>query len=161
MSTKSIGSSLEYSRISSNSDYRIRDGWDLIFSFLQAALAEADNVSELAFPDGEQPAARDEDDLAEEASDVEYGFPYYLCKCSFEEYEEYWGEPSVDMDYYDYAWCPCFEYDTYSNGLEYAYEQYEWTDEAAARSLDRIGKKKRHAGRSLDRKKKKKSKKHH
>merc|ERR1711978_421854 len=100
----------------------------------QAALAEADNVSELAFPDGEQPAARDEDDLAEEASDVEYGFPYYLCKCSFEEYEEYWGEPSVDMDYYDYAWCPCFEYDTYSNGLEYAYEQYEWTDEAAARS---------------------------
>merc|ERR1712038_1927959 len=106
----------------------------------QATLAEADNVSELAFPDGEQPAARDEDDLAEEASDVEYGFPYYLCKCSFEEYESYWGEPSVDMDYYDYAWCPCFEYDTYGNGLEYAYEQYEWTDEAAARSLNRGGK---------------------
>merc|ERR1712141_767054 len=114
----------------------------------QAALAEADNVSELAFPDGEQPAARDEDDLAEEASDVEYGFPYYLCKCSFEEYESYWGEPSVDMD-------------NYSNGLEYAYEQYEWTDEASARSLNRRGKKERRAGRSLDRKKKKKSKKHH
>merc|ERR1712223_800818 len=106
----------------------------------QAALAEADNVSELAFPDGEQPAARDEDDLAEEASDVEYGFPYYLCKCSFEEYESYWGEPSVDMDYYDYAWCPCFEYDN---------EQYEWTDEAAARSLNRRGKKERRAARSL------------
>merc|ERR1712223_2238555 len=82
----------------------------------QAALAEADNVSELAFPDGEQPAARDEDDLAEEASDVEYGFPYYLCKCSFEEYESYWGEPSVDMDYYDYAWCPCFEYEKGKEG---------------------------------------------
>merc|ERR1711953_1199065 len=107
----------------------------------QAALTEADNVSELAFPDGEQPARDDEDDLAEEASDVEYGFPYYLCKCSFEEYESYWGEPSVDMDYYDYAWCPCFE--------------YEGTDETAARSLNRGGKKERRAGRSLDRKKKK------
>ena len=125
-------------------------------------MAEAENVSELAFPDGEEPAARDdEEDLYDEAVPLEYGFPYYLCKCSFEEYESYWGEPSVDMDYYDYAWCPCFEYDTYSNGLEYAYEQYEWTDEAAARSLNRGGKKERRAGRSLDRKKKKKSKKHH
>merc|ERR1712203_416772 len=93
----------------------------------QAAVAEAENVSELAFPDGEEPAARDdEEDLYDEAVPLEYGFPYYLCKCSFEEYESYWGEPSVDIDYYDYAWCPCFEYDTYSNGLEYAYEQYEW-----------------------------------
>ena len=110
------------------------DSWN-IFS-LQAAVPN--DVSELAFPDGEveEPAVREED--------VEYGFPYYLCKCSFEEYEDYWGVAANDTSQYDYAWCPCFQYDEYE-GYEYAYET-EWPSQAEARSLDR---------------RKKKSKKHH
>merc|ERR1711997_85872 len=103
----------------------------------QAAVLEAaEDVSELAFPDGEveEPAPRED----EGSGDYHYyyaepyDYPYYWCKCSFEEYEEY-------------------------DGVEYALET-EFAGQEAARSLDRK-KKKHHAGRSLDRKRKKK--KHH
>ena len=128
----------------------------LIFPSLQAAVPEAVDASEMAFPDGE---VEEVEGRQYEEYDpygyVEYGFPYYLCQCSFEEYEDYWGEASVDADTAETAWCPCFQYDEYE-GEEYAYET-KWPGQAAARSLDR--KKKHHAGRSLDRKKK--SKKHH
>merc|ERR1712203_559046 len=71
----------------------------------QAAVPEA---AEVAFPDGnvEEVAAKDYDYYV-------YGYPYYLCKCSFEEYEEYWGVASVDVDTEETAWCPCFQYDSY------------------------------------------------
>merc|ERR1712062_762979 len=61
----------------------------LIFVQLSQQAAVPNDVSELAFPDGEveEPAVREED--------VEYGFPFYLCKCSFEEYEDYWGWPPM------------------------------------------------------------------
>merc|ERR1712226_706241 len=106
----------------------------------QAAVLTATDASELAFPDGE---AKDYD-YGYDYEMAYYGYPYYLCKCSFEEYEEYWGVASVDVDTADTAWCPCFQYD------EYAYET-EWPSQEADRSLDR--KKKHHGGRSLDRKK--------
>merc|ERR1711878_159453 len=98
----------------------------------QAAVPEA---AEVAFPDGnvEEVAAKDYDYYV-------YGYPYYLCKCSFEEYEEYWGVASVDVDTEETAWCPCFEYD---------YEA-DWPSQAGEdRSLER--KKKHHAARSLER----------
>merc|ERR1712043_19280 len=117
---------------------------------MEAAVLTATDASELAFPDGE---AKDYD-YGYDYEMAYYGYPYYLCKCSFEEYEEYWGVASVDVDTADTAWCPCFQYDEYEyNGmkLEYAYET-EWPSQEADRSLDR--KKKHHAGRSLDRKKK-------
>merc|ERR1739842_257781 len=62
----------------------------------QAAVPEA---AEVAFPDGnvEEVAAKDYDYYV-------YGYPYYLCKCSFEEYEEYWGVASVDVDTEQPAW---------------------------------------------------------
>merc|ERR1712154_378942 len=73
----------------------------VIFVQLSQQAAVPNDVSELAFPDGEveEPAVREED--------VEYGFPFYLCKCSFEEYEDYWGVAANDTSLYDYAWCPC------------------------------------------------------
>merc|ERR1712087_433398 len=80
----------------------------------QAAVPEA---AEVAFPDGnvEEVAAKDYDYYV-------YGYPYYLCKCSFEEYEEYWGVASVDVDTEETAWCPCFQYDSYEyQGVEYEY----------------------------------------
>merc|ERR1712088_1289933 len=111
----------------------------------QAAVLEAaEDVSELAFPDGEveEPSPREDDDSGSGdeygSGDYEYyaepyDYPYYWCKCSFDEYEEY-------------------------DGVEYALET-EFAGQEAARSLDRK-KKKHHAGRSLDRKRKKK-KRHH
>ena len=125
-------------------------------------------MSELAFPDGEveEPSPREDDDTG--SGDDEYGsgdyeyyaepydYPYYWCKCSFDEYEEYYGVASVYVDTDEHAWCPCFQYEEY-DGVEYALET-EFAGEEAARSLDRK-KKKHHAGRSLDRKRKKK--KHH
>ena len=70
-------------------------------------------AAEVAFPDGnvEEVAAKDYDYYV-------YGYPYYLCKCSFEEYEEYWGVASVDVDTEATAWCPCFQYDYCSMGLQ-------------------------------------------
>merc|ERR1711934_1111444 len=77
---------------------------------------------------------------------------YYWCKCSFEEYEEYYGVASVYADTDEHAWCPCFQY-----YYDYALET-EFSGQEAARSLDRKNhKKKKNAGRSLERK----SKKHH
>merc|ERR1712158_33377 len=102
----------------------------------QAAVPEA---AEVAFPDGnvEEVAAKDYDYYV-------YGYPYYLCKCSFEEYEEYWGVASVDVDTEETAWCPCFQYDAY---------EADWPSQAGEdRNLER--KKKHHAARSLERKKK-------
>ena len=112
-------------------------------------------AAEVAFPDGnvEEVAAKDYDYYV-------YGYPYYLCKCSFEEYEEYWGVASVDVDTEETAWCPCFQYDSYEyQGVEYEYAyEADWPSQAGEdRSLER--KKKHHAARSLERKKK--SKKHH
>merc|ERR1711874_38365 len=82
----------------------------LLFAQLsqQAAVLEAaEDVSELAFPDGEveEPSPREDDDTG--SGDDEYGsgdyeyyaepydYPYYWCKCSFDEYEEYYGVASV------------------------------------------------------------------
>merc|ERR1711971_184933 len=80
----------------------------------QAAVPAATDASELAFPDGE----------AKDYEEYVYGIPYYLCKCSFEEYEDYWGEASVDTadDTADHAWCPCFQYDYFEHdGVKYEY----------------------------------------
>merc|ERR1712045_262272 len=64
----------------------------------------------------------------------EYVYPYYWCKCSFDEYEEMYGI-TWNTDYgEDHAWCPCFEYHYYE-GYEYGYE-LEFPSQAGERSLD-------------------------
>merc|ERR1712141_78634 len=121
----------------------------------QAAVLEAaEDVSELAFPDGEvEEAVPREDDG--ETTGINDGVCVPMTwagaegvLCTDDEYAAW------NADSGEHAWCPCFDYDNYY----YAYEM-DLPSQEAARSLDRK-KTKHHAGRSLDRKKKK-SKKHH
>ena len=100
------------------------ESWN-IFWLLQATVPE----------DGE--AARDYEYQDMNIGFEEYGFPYYLCPCTFQEYEDYHGYASEDADSAEHAWCPCFQYEDNGDGREYAYEM-EWPSQAAASNITAV-----------------------